>query len=331
MSGTIEEGRDGMKTITWGMIGCGDVTEVKNGPGLYLAENSKLKGITNRTKTKAVAWVQRHQQGIVYDSVEELLADKEIDIVYIAVTPDKHAEYAIQCAKAGKHCLIEKPLAMTYEEGKAIKKAFVEAEKKAYVAFYRRNLNRFLKIKEMLNSEKIGKVSQFHIHRYVNPLTDFNAWRAKPEISGGNVFTETDIHLLDYLDELFGEVKQFQFIKNSIDGKDFDSLVINFQYKNSISGTGNWFYNSQINRDLVEIIGENGILSFDFFHNDTPIHMETKEGNEDILVKDSAHVGLAMEQAIVNELNGIGEFHGNIDRALRTLKITDIIYHSELR
>lgn len=320
-----------MKTITWGMIGCGDVTEVKNGPGLYLAENSKLKGITNRTKSKAVDWVNRHQQGIVYDSVEEMLKDEEIDIVYIAVTPDKHLEYAIQCAKAGKHCLIEKPLAVAYDEGVAIREAFKEAGKKAFVAFYRRNLNRFIKINEIVKSGKIGKVSQFHIHRYVSPMTDLGAWRAKPEISGGNVFTETDIHILDYMDELFGEVKYFQFMKNSLNGNDFDSLVVNFQYANNISGTGNWFYKAEVTRDLVDIIGEKGIVSFDFFHNDTPILLETKEGREEILVDDSIHVGLAMEQAIVNELNGIGEFHGNIDTALRTLKITDIIFHSETR
>lgn len=320
-----------MQTITWGMIGCGDVTEVKNGPGLYLAENSKLKGLTNRTKSKAVDWTNRHQQGIVYDSVEELLKDDEIDIVYIAVTPDKHMEYAIQCAKAGKHCLIEKPLAMTYEEGLAIKEAFLAAGKKAYVAFYRRSLNRFLKIKEILNSGKIGQVSQFHIHRYVNPIADTSAWRAIPEISGGNVFTETDIHILDYMDELFGEVKQFQFMKNRIgdNSNDFNSLVINFQYENNIYGTGNWCYNALITRDQVDIIGERGMISFDFFHNDAPIILETKEGREEIVTRDSIHVGLAMEQAIVNEINGIGNFPGNIDAALRTLKITDSIYRSK--
>ena len=320
-----------MQTITWGMIGCGDVTEVKNGPGLYLAEHSKLKGITNRTKSKAIDWAKRHQQGIVYDSVEDLLKDDEIDIVYIAVTPDKHMEYAILCAKAGKHCLIEKPLAMTYEEGVAIWEAFNKAGKKAYVAFYRRSLNRFLKVKELLSSGKIGRVSQFHIHRYVHPLTDTNAWRAKPEISGGNVFTETDIHILDCMDELFGEVKQFQFMKNSTDGNDFDSLVMNFQYENNIYGTGDWCYNAEIARDQVDIIGERGMISFDFFHNDAPIILETKKGREEIIIKDSIHVGLAMEQAIVNELNGVGKFHGNIDAALRTLKITDSIYQSEIK
>lgn len=315
------------------MIGCGDVTEVKNGPGLYLAENSRLKGVTNRTKSKALDWTNRHQQGIVYDSVEDLLKVDEIDIVYIAVTPDKHMEYAILCAKAGKHCLIEKPLAMTYEEGLAIKEAFLAAGKKAYVAFYRRKLNRFLKIKEILTSGKIGQVLQFHIHRYVNPIADTSAWRAKPEISGGNVFTETDIHILDYMDELFGEVKQYQFMKNSVNpsGGDFDRLVMNFQYENNIYGTGNWIYNAEITRDQVEIVGEKGLISFDFFHNDTPIILNTKEGREEIRVEDSVHVGLAMEQAIVNELNGIGMFHGNINNALRTLKITDSIYHSEVR
>lgn len=319
-----------MNTITWGMIGCGDVTEVKNGPGLYLAKNSRLKGITNRTKAKAVAWSERHQQGIVYESVEELLQDEEIDIVYIAVTPDKHMDYAIQCAKAGKHCLIEKPLAMTYEEGKAIHEAFQAAGKKAYVAFYRRSLNRFLKIKEIIQEGRLGEKLQFQIHRYVKPIADKEAWRAKPGISGGNVFTETDIHILDFMDELFGDVEEFQFQKarNEKVDKEFDQLVMTFCYKNGVLGTGNWNYQSKFERDLVQIVGEKGILSFDFFHNNQPILLETDASVEQIVIEDSKHVGLLMEQAIVDELCGQGEFTGTIEAALRTLKITDCIWNA---
>ena len=316
-----------MKKITWGMIGCGDVTEVKNGPGLYLAENSQLKGVWNRTRQKAKDWTLSHQQGIVYNSVDDLLSDEEIDIVYIAVTPDKHKDFALMCAQANKHCLIEKPLAMSYQEGLEIQQAFLNCGKKAYVAFYRRAMNRFLFIREIIESGKLGTIHGVNVSRQVPPMNDKEQWRAKPEVSGGNVFTETDIHILDYMDSLFGEYKEFSYQCNDISGTSykFDQINLSITYKNGTKLLGTWDYGSENSKDCVEIIGSDGILSFDFFHNTQPIRVITPNETSEYVIEDSIHVGLNMEQQIVNELNGTGSFSGTVDAAMRTLKIIDII------
>ena len=102
------------RQIGWGMIGCGDVTEQKNGPGLYLANRSRLVGVANRTRARAEDWVRRHGAGRVYESAEALLAEPAVDIVYVATTPDCHKKYAIACAEAWKHCYLEKPKALSY-------------------------------------------------------------------------------------------------------------------------------------------------------------------------------------------------------------------------
>lgn len=315
-----------MKNIVWGMIGCGDVTEVKNGPGLYLSKNSILKGVTNRTISKAYDWVKRHQHGSVYSDVEQLLNDKEIDIVYVAVTPQMHMDYAILCAKAGKHCLIEKPLALSYEEGLKIKDAFDQAGKKAFVAFYRRSLNRFQKIKELMVSGEIGDVLGINISRYAKPISDLSQWRANPEISGGNIFTETDIHILDFVDYLFGEVEEYSFVKNTDrENSPFHSLSLNMKFKNGCICSGNWLYQCEVEMDRFEIIGSKGMICFEFFKN-SPIYLVHEDKQDEYIVEDSLHVGQKMEQEIVNELNGVGEFTGTLDAALRTLKIADTIF-----
>lgn len=318
-----------MKQITWGMIGCGDVTEIKNGPGLYLAKNSCLKGITNRTISKADDWVKRHNHGIVYQSVDDLLADEEIDIVYIAVTPDKHMEFALACAKAGKHCLIEKPLAMDYKQGIEIKKAFDEVGKKAFVAFYRRSLNKFQKVKQLMDSGRIGKVEAINVVRYVPALADREQWRMKESISGGNIFTETDIHTLDFIDYIMGEVIEFHYSKSisNNDNTSFDSLSLDLKFKNGCIGAGQWLYNCKHSLDRFEIIGREGIIQFQVFHNSSPILVIDSQGSESIFIEDSSHVGLNMQQLIVDELNGCGNFPGTIDAALRSLYIVDTIYH----
>jgi predicted dehydrogenase len=314
-----------MKKIVWGMIGCGDVTEVKNGPGLYLAENSVLKGITNRTRAKAEDWVRRHNHGIVYENIEKLLSDSEIDIVYIATTPDTHMKLAIMCAEHGKHCLIEKPLAFTYEDGVRIKEAFDKAGRKAYVAFYRRSLNRFAKVRELMETGRIGAVQAVNIKRYVKAVEDTAAWRMDEQISGGNIFTETDIHAVDFMLSIMGDVETINDQTNTFceNNHVFDSIALNFKFKSGLIGSGEWLYNCNYEVDEFEIVGQDGIIRFHFFDNHSPIRLYTNTGKEEFVIEDSVHVGLKMEQEIVNELNGVGSFSGTIKEALKSLRIMD--------
>ncbi len=312
-----------MRTIGWGMIGCGDVTEVKNGPGLYMAEHSKLVGITNRTISKAEDWVKRHGHGKVFNSVEALLACDEIEIVYIATTPDKHKDYAEMCAKAGKHCLIEKPLALTYEEGVAIERAFKEADKKAFVAFYRRSLNRFRKIKELIETGAIGKLCGVQITR-AEPETEDSAWRLNKDISGGGIFTETDIHILDFLESCLGPIVSYSSEKGAGGNQ---QISVSMKFENGVAGSGLWLYKCQIPKDEVKFIGEEGIISFPFFNNSEPITVLTNKGEEVFIIEDSKYVGLNMEQEIVNELNNLGKFSGTVSSSLNALKVMESIYN----
>jgi predicted dehydrogenase len=101
-----------MDQVRWGMIGIGDITERKSGPGLYKANGSMLRGIYGRNASKAQDFARRHGVDIVYDSVDAMLADPMIDAVYMPVPPKYHKEYALGCLEAGKVPYIEKPMAM---------------------------------------------------------------------------------------------------------------------------------------------------------------------------------------------------------------------------
>jgi hypothetical protein len=116
------------KSIRWGIIGCGDVVETKNGAPMYLAAHSELAGIWNRTYEKAAEWCSRHGHGRAYSSVDELLEDPTIDIIYVATTPNVHKKYACAVAAAGKNCYLEKPIALSWAEALEIQEAFQKAE-----------------------------------------------------------------------------------------------------------------------------------------------------------------------------------------------------------
>ena len=105
-----------MHCVRWGIIGCGDVTEVKSGPGFQKADGSALVAVMRRDGARARDYARRHGVPRAYDRADHLIADQEVDAVYIATPPSSHRDLAIRVAEAGKPCLVEKPMAATHAE-----------------------------------------------------------------------------------------------------------------------------------------------------------------------------------------------------------------------
>ena len=147
-----------MKTIRWGIIGCGDVTEIKSGPGFQFSKNSQLVAVMRRNGDLARDYALRHNVPKWYDDAQKLIDDPEVDAVYIATPPAFHREYTLKCAQAGKPVYVEKPMARNFEECTAMIEACENAGVPLFVAYYRRSLDRFNKVKELIDSGKIGEV-----------------------------------------------------------------------------------------------------------------------------------------------------------------------------
>lgn len=147
-----------METIRWGIIGCGNVTELKSGPGFQKARGSELVAVMRRNRTLAEDYARRHRVPKWYDNAESLIDDKDIDAVYIATPPSSHKEYALAVARAGKPVYVEKPMALNYAECQEMIQACEEAKVPLFTAFYRRTLPRFLKLKSLLDEGQIGTV-----------------------------------------------------------------------------------------------------------------------------------------------------------------------------
>lgn len=318
--------------ICWGMIGCGDVTEVKNGPGLYLAENSCLVGVTNRTKEKAEDWVFRHQHGKVFDSVDDLLADPSIDIVYIATTPDCHKEYAIACAKAGKHCYVEKPIALSSKEAEEIQNAFKESGNRIFVTHYRRGMSRYKELKRLLDEGIIGKVRGMQVLRtqtvkpHEQKPKEQKPWRVRKDICGGGYFFETDIHQLDLIDYLVGPVKEYKFeITNETGYYDTEDIVsLSMMTEQNVMVSGMWCYAAYDTLDRILIFGDRGSVEFTYGKDKDPIHIRTIDGtSRDICPFVHPNIGTENIQDIVNELLGQGVCYSTFESALRSLKISE--------
>ena len=139
-----------------------------------------------------------------------MISNPQVDVVYIATPPQSHPEYALACIKAGKPVYIEKPMARTYEECREINDAAEKAGVPVYVAFYRRSLDYFLKIRQIVDDGRLGKVLHINMQQYfsareeeLNPSTP--PWRVIPEISGGGNFHDMGCHALDIIFYIFGD------------------------------------------------------------------------------------------------------------------------------
>ncbi len=153
-----------MKTVSWGIIGCGAVCEKKSGPALHGVEGSRLVAVMRRTAGKAEDFARRHNVPRWYDTVEGLLGDDEVDAVYVATPNNTHFGPVLAAARAGKHVLVEKPMARNTAACQQMIDACREAGVTLAVAYYRRCYPTILRAKQLLDDGAIGELQEVHIN-----------------------------------------------------------------------------------------------------------------------------------------------------------------------
>jgi predicted dehydrogenase len=100
----------------WGIIGCGTFVERGMGPALNSIAGTKLVSVHSRSRDKAQAFAAQYKAERAYDDLDAMLADPQLDTVYIATPNSMHADQAIRAAQAGKNVLCEKPMALSLQD-----------------------------------------------------------------------------------------------------------------------------------------------------------------------------------------------------------------------
>src|SRR5690242_2349115 len=98
--------------VNWGIIGCGDVCEVKSGPAFNKVDHSRLRAVMRRDNAKAMDFAKRHGVPRYYDDAAALIQDEEVNAVYVATPPSHHEVYLEMAMKAGKPVYVEKPVSV---------------------------------------------------------------------------------------------------------------------------------------------------------------------------------------------------------------------------
>ena len=324
---------DIMEKVRWGIIGCGDVTEVKSGPALQKVEGSELVAVMRRSADKARDYAERHHVPHWYSDADKLIADPRVNAIYIATPPDSHADYTQRAARAKKPVYVEKPMARTYAECQAMVAACQEADVALFVAYYRRAMPYFLQVKELLDGGGIGTVHSVHIALHqrpmaVNPQTP--PWRIVPAVSGGGLFFDLASHQLDLLDFLLGPIAQAQGVVTNRAGlyTAEDTVSASFSFAAGPTGSGSWSFCASEDRDQIEILGAKGRITFSTFQF-TPLALVNDQGQQTFAIDSPEHVQQPLIQTVVDALLGQGTCPSSGESGARASRIMEqIIYGS---
>ncbi|WP_422083197.1 Gfo/Idh/MocA family protein [Ulvibacterium sp.] len=284
-----------MKTVRWGIIGCGDVTEVKSGPAYQNTEGFELVAVMRRDVEKAKDYAKRHGVPKFYPDADNLISDDEVDAVYIATPPDSHKYYALKVAEAGKPCCIEKPMAPSYADSLEIYEAFQKKNIPLFIAYYRRSLPRFEKIKGWLDGRLIGTVRtiKWQLSKPASDLDKSNGynWRTDAKIAPGGYFDDLASHGLDLFCYLLGQVVEAKGVALNQQGlySAKDAVTACWEHESGITGYGNWNFGSYSHEDSVEIVGDEGKISFSIFH-DNPLELENGQGRETLEIENPQYI-----------------------------------------
>ena len=305
-----------MKQINWGFIGCGEVTEYKSGPAFNEVEGSQIVAVMSRNAEKARSYAERHGIRKWYTDAQALIDDPDVNAVYIATPPSSHVTYAVMSMRSGKPVYVEKPLAASYDDCARVNHVSRETHVPCFVAYYRRYLPYFAKVRELLEQGRVGKVLNVQIRFACPPReVDYNTpenrpWRIQPDIAGGGYFYDLAPHQLDLLQQLFGVIVHAQGYSANRGGlyQAEDTVSACFRFENGLPGSGSWCFagHESGREDRIEIIGEEGILSFSVFDYN-PITLHTSDGVEKITVPNPKYVQQPLIQAVVETLQGRGD------------------------
>jgi predicted dehydrogenase len=268
-----------MKHINWGIIGCGDVTELKSGPAFNKVANSSLVAVMRRNAAKAQDYARRHKVPRWYDDAAKLISDPEVNAIYVATPPSSHEEYVMAAINAGKPVYVEKPMANDYAAARQMADTASAKNIKLVVAHYRREQPRFRKVKQLIEEKAIGEILLTRLELSKPPMTQDEmadpkiGWRVIPSIAGGGLFHDLGTHQLDLMSYFFGPAQKVTGIATN-QGHIYaaDDLVAgNILFMNGIAFSGTWCFNAApaAAKDQCEIIGTRGKISFTVFGTDT--------------------------------------------------------------
>lgn len=319
-----------MKTIRWGMVGCGAVTERKSAPAYHQVPGSQLVAVASRRPGSAKAYADRHGITRVFNDPEELIRSPGVDAVYIATPPSSHLALALQVAAAGKPCCVEKPLAMSHGQAIEMLDAFEAAGQPLFVAYYRRSLPRFEQVKHWVDVGRIGEIRHIHWSLSRNPTPADSSgvanWRTDKNEAPGGYFEDLACHGLDLFDFIAGPISEAKGVSRNQQALYIvpDAVAACWSHAGGVAGSAFWNFGAFQQADEVTIIGAKGLIRFSVI-DEAPVRLEANSGIERLEIANPDPIQLHHVENMMRHLSGHRSQPSDGKSAARTEWVMDQI------
>ncbi|HEX8142777.1 MAG TPA: Gfo/Idh/MocA family oxidoreductase [Pyrinomonadaceae bacterium] len=271
-----------MPKIRWGLIGCGDIARKRIAPALRDLSACELVAVSRANFDLAESFAREFGARRCYKHWQELLADEEVEAVYIATPVHLHAAQAIAAAEAGKHVLCEKPMAMSVSECERMIAACEEHRVRLGVAYYRHFYPVIDRIKTILSTGETGRpiIAQANAFERFDPEPSHpRRWLVEKEASGGGPMFDFGCHRIEVLNNLFGQVKSVRSLVSNVlfDREVEDTASALFKFESGPQAVLSVTHAASEPQDTLSIFGSDGSMHVPVL-NDGNLKVMTGEG-----------------------------------------------------
>lgn len=254
-----------MNNVRWGLIGCGDISRKRVAPALRDLESCELVAVNRSRAELAEEFAREFGARRWHRDWRELIADAEVDAVYISTPVYLHAEQTIVAAEAGKHVLCEKPMAMNPAECDRMIAAGRANGVKLGIAYYRHFYPVLLRAKEIIAAGEIGKpvLAQINAFERFNPQPgEDRHWLVEKAKAGGGPMMDFGCHRIEVLMNLFGSINRITSLVGSalFEREVEDTCVAGFEFESKLQAVLTVSHASFESRDTLDIFGSEGSL-----------------------------------------------------------------------
>ena len=255
-----------MQTIRWGLIGCGDVARKRVAAAIQGESRSKLVAACRRDSEQLDTFCSAFHVGRSYVDAYDLIADAEVDAVYLATPVREHLPHTLAAARAGKHVLVEKPMALSVAECDKMIDACRSAGVKLGVAYYRRYYPLVERVRILMQQRAIGTpmcVAAVTTTPLAMAPGEEGYWRVVAAESGGGSLMDIGSHRIDLFRYLFGEITDVKAIcgHTATDYEAEETALLLLRFANGMMGTLQCHFSTVAHSDSLAIVGTEGRLA----------------------------------------------------------------------
>lgn len=271
-----------MQKLNWGLIGCGDISRKRVAPALRDLDDCELVAVNRANAALAEEFAQAFGARRWYRDWRELLADDEVQAVYIATPVSLHAAQTIAAAEAGKHVLCEKPMAMDVAECDRMIAACAANGVKLGIAYYRHFYPVIQRVKEILAAGTLGTpvLAQVNAFEWFNPAPgEPRYWFVQKEFAGGGPMMDFGCHRIEVLLNLLGPIANVHSSVGQVlfEREVEDTAVAVFDFASHARAVLSVTHAAWQSQDTLTIFGSAGSLHIPAL-NQGVLHVKTPNG-----------------------------------------------------